>query len=112
MKEFILIFRQPDYDYSKESPEEMTAVSKKWQDWFEDLTAKGKLSSTGPRIGLDGKVLKPGGVITGGPFVEMKERLGGFMFIKADSLEDATELAQGCPALEADGSVEVRPIIE
>jgi hypothetical protein len=42
----------------------------------------------------------------------MKERLGGFMFIKADSLEDATELAQGCPALEADGSVEVRPIIE
>jgi hypothetical protein len=45
------------------------------------------------------------GVITDGTFVEVRERLGGFMFIKADSLDDALTLAHGCPALDDNGSV-------
>ncbi|MNY74626.1 YCII-related domain protein [compost metagenome] len=56
-------------------------------------------------------MLKPGGVITDGPFVEIRERLGGFIVVMADSLEEATTLAHGCPALEAEGSVEIRPIL-
>jgi hypothetical protein len=32
--------------------------------------------------------------------------------IEADSLEEATALAQGCPGFELDGSVEVRPVLE
>ena len=37
-----------------------------------------------------------------------KELVGGFFIIKAASLEEATELAKGCPDLPLDGSVEVR----
>lgn len=110
MKEFMLLFRQPSYDYSKASPSEMQALSKKWQDWVGGIAAQGKLASNGPRLATEGKVLKRGGVITDGPFVEIKERLGSFIVVKAENLEEATTLAHGCPALDADGSVEIRPI--
>jgi len=110
MKDFMLLFRQPSYDYSKASPNEMQALAKKWQDWAGGIAAQGKLSSNGPRLALEGKVLKAGGVITDGPFVEIREMLGSFIIVKADSLEEATTLAHGCPALDANGSVEIRPI--
>jgi len=110
MKDFMLLFRQPSYDYSSAPPNEMQAIAKKWKDWVGGIAAQGKLTSNGPRLALEGKVLKAGGVITDGPFVEIRERLGSFIVVKADSLEEATTLAHGCPALDANGSVEIRPI--
>lgn len=110
MKEFALLFRQPSYDYSKTLAEEMKAIGKKWQDWVGNIAAQGKFVSNGSRLSMEGKVLKPGGVITDGPFVEIREILGSFIIVKADSLEEATTLAHGCPAIDAGGSVEIRPI--
>lgn len=40
MKEFLLLFRQPDYDYSKATPEQMQALAKKWQAWPNCSTGK------------------------------------------------------------------------
>lgn len=111
MKDFALLFRQPSYDYSKASPAEMQALAKKWHDWVGGIVAQGKLVSHGPRLALEGKVLKAGGIVTDGPFVEIREMLGSFIVVKADSLEEATTLAHGCPALDTNGSVEIRPII-
>ncbi|MBS0031418.1 YciI family protein [Chitinophaga sp. 22321] len=111
MKEFMLIFRQPSYDYSNATPDEMKTIAKKWQDWVGGIAAQGKVSAHGRRLDTDGKVLKAGGVVTDGPFVEIRERLGSFLIVKADSLEDATTLAHGCPALDANGSVEIRAIL-
>ncbi|MBC9797042.1 YciI family protein [Sinomicrobium weinanense] len=110
MKEFVLLFRQPSYDYSEVSPKEMQALAQKWKDWVGNISSQGKLADNGIRLSLEGKVLKPGGVITDGPFVEIKERLGSFIVIKADNIEEATTLAHGCPALDAGGSVEIRPV--
>lgn len=55
-------------------------------------------------------MLKAGGVITDGPFVEIKEKLGSFIIVKADDIDDAVTLAHGCPAIDEDGSVEIRPV--
>ena len=110
MKEFALLFRQPNYDYSAISKEEMEALTKKWHDWVQGIAAQGKLASNGLRLSMEGKVLKPGGVITDGPFVEIRERLGSLIIVKAENLEEATTLAHGCPAIDANGSVEVRPV--
>ncbi len=110
MKEFLLLFRQPDYDYSKATPEKMKELSQKWQTWVSEIAAQGKLASNGPRLSLEGKVLRAGGVITDGPFVEIKEKLGSFIVVKAENLDDATTLAHGCPALDEGGSVEIRPV--
>ena len=112
MKEFVLLFRQPDYDPSEATPENLQAINKKWQDWIGGIAAQGKLANNGLHLAADGKVLKVGGVITDGPFVEIKEKLGGFITVKADSLEEAITLAHGCPSIDGNGSVEIRPIHE
>jgi hypothetical protein len=49
-------------------------------------------------------------VVTDGPFIEVKEMVGGFSIVQADTLEDAAELARGCPIFQRGGSVEVRPL--
>lgn len=110
MKEFVLLFRSPDVNDSKVGPEKMSAVLKKWEDWISGIAAEKKLGSNGNRLSLEGKVLKPGGIITDGPFVEIKEKLGGFVVVKAESLDEATTLAHGCPVLDLGGSVEIRPV--
>lgn len=109
MNEFIFLFRQPNYGLNDVSPAEMETISQKWKSWIGSIEAQGRLSSHGQQLSADGKVLKPGGVITDGPFVEIRERLGGYIVVTADSLDEATTLAHGCPVLEVDGSVEIRP---
>lgn len=111
MKEFMLLFRQPGYDPSKISKEEKQVVARKWKEWIAGIADQEKLVLHGRRLALEGKVLKPGGVITDGPFVEIREQLGGYILVKAESLEDATTLAHGCPTLDAGGSVEIRPLL-
>ena len=55
----------------------------------------------------DGKTLA-----TDGPFVAVKEALGGYLFFEADDLDAAIELASRIPAARMGGAVEVRPIAE
>ena len=110
MKEFALLFRASNVDFSNVSHEEVQAMEKKWQDWAGGIAAQGKLASNGQRLSQEGKVLKAGGIITDGPFVEIRERLGGFMIVRADDMDEAITLAHGCPVLERGGTVEIRPI--
>jgi hypothetical protein len=55
----------------------------------------------------DGKTLT-----TDGPFVAIKEALGGYLFFEADDLDAAIELAARIPAARMGGAVEVRPVVE
>jgi len=111
MKEFAFLFRFPRAnDPGNIAPEEFKAIAKKWQDWAGGIAAQGRMSNGGQRLAMEGKVLKPGGVITDGPFVEIRECLGSFIVVKAENLDEATTLAHGCPILDQDGSVEIRPI--
>ncbi|MFZ0039990.1 MAG: YciI family protein [Solirubrobacteraceae bacterium] len=49
---------------------------------------------------------------TDGPFVEIKEALGGYLFFEADDLDAAIELAAGIPAARLGGAIEIRPIAQ
>jgi hypothetical protein len=49
---------------------------------------------------------------TDGPFVEIKEAIGGYLFFEADDLDAAIELAARIPAARLGGAVEVRPLVE
>jgi hypothetical protein len=55
----------------------------------------------------DGKTLT-----TDGPFVELKEAIGGYLHFEADDLDAAIELASRIPAARMGGAVEVRPLVE
>jgi hypothetical protein len=49
---------------------------------------------------------------TDGPFVAIKEALGGYLVFDADDLDAAIELASRIPAARLGGAVEVRPVVE
>jgi hypothetical protein len=49
---------------------------------------------------------------TDGPFVAVKEALGGYLFFEADDLDAAIELASRVPASRMGGGVEIRPLKE
>jgi hypothetical protein len=55
----------------------------------------------------DGKTLT-----TDGPFVAVKEALGGYLFFEADDLDAAIGLAARIPAASMGGAIEVRPLLE
>ena len=107
-----MIFRNDYRPDLSGSPEQMQAIMKKWMDWMGSIAAQNKLVSQGNRLGNEGKTVKPGNVITDGPYVEIKESVGGYIVVRAESVEEAAELAKGCPILTVGGNVEVRPIVE
>jgi hypothetical protein len=110
MKEFMLIFRMtPSVDF-KPTPEQMQEGIKHWQDWIGGIAAQGKFSSTN-QLGFTGKTLKADGVITDGPYAEVKEIVGGYIIVKATDIDDAINLAKGCPILHVGGHVEAREIM-
>ena len=51
-------------------------------------------------------------IVTDGPFAEAKDIVGGYTLIEARDLEQAVELSKGCPILEVEGGVEVRPVMK
>jgi hypothetical protein len=48
---------------------------------------------------------------TDGPFVDIKEAIGGYLFLEADDLDAAIELASRIPAARMGGAIEVRPLV-
>ena len=111
MNEFVLIFRNEVMPEVQFDPEGMVVVSKKWQDWIGGIAAQGKLSARGNRLGTNSKTVKANNVVTNGPYVEIKEMISGYTILKADSIQEAVEIAKGCPILEVGGNVEVRDIV-
>jgi len=111
MKEFVMIFRNDSFPKVELTPDGMMTVTKEWENWIGGIAAQNKLVSIGNRLADSGCTVKSGNVITNGPFVEIKEIVGGFSIIRAESVEEAAEIAKGCPVLKIGGSVEIRDIV-
>jgi hypothetical protein len=110
MEEFMLIFRHED-GLKVASPEQLQIWMKQTMDWIGGIAAQNKFVA-GNGLPFEGsKVVKHGNVVTNGPFGDIKETIGGYVIVKADSVEEAVEFAKGCPVLQGEGnSVEVRKI--
>ena len=110
MEEFVLIMRHED-GKKLASPEQMQIWMKQTMDWIGGIAAQNKfVAGTGLPF-EDARVVRPNNVVTNGPFGEIKETIGGYIIVKADSVDEAVEFAKGCPVLQGDGnSMEVRKI--
>ncbi|MGN6212907.1 YciI family protein [Parafilimonas sp.] len=110
MKEFLFIYRRDVNNIPKGSPEEMQNETKRWMDWIGSIAAQNKLANRGNRLEVSGKVVKSLSLVTDGPYAETKESIGGYSIVKADTIEEACEMAKGCPVFSIGGTVEVREI--
>jgi hypothetical protein len=110
MDEFLLIFRHQD-GQKLASPEQMQAWMKQTMDWIGSISAQGKFINGTGLLFDDASVVKSNNVVTNGPFGEIKETIGGFIHVKANSVEEAVQFAKGSPVLQGEGNtVEVRKI--
>lgn len=107
----MMIFRHTPVPGMELSPEELQTTLRLWQDWIAGIVAQGKFVSTN-QLGFEGKTLKPGQVITDGPYAEVKEIIGGNMVVRADNIDEVMRMAEGCPILARGGNVEVRDIMK
>ena len=108
MKEFILLMKG---DNSHEaSPEEMQQRMQAYMVWMKEMTGSGKLKGGQPLEPTGTHLKNKETVITDGPFLEPKEIIGGYIVVLAENIDEATEVAKGCPLLEH-CEIMVRPVI-
>jgi hypothetical protein len=111
MADFLYLYRGTEPVAAALSPQQMQDYLRHFQDWIVSLTMAGKISSCGP-LAQGGRTLSgPRALITDGPYAEAKDLIGGYTIISAASLDEATEIARGCPFLTVGGTVEIRPVL-
>ena len=105
--EFMLVFRiEPNFTYQ---PTEMNEMHQNWGAFIGNISIKEKLVST-HQLGFKGRQIFADKTVTEGIHISNMQTLGGNMIIKANSMEEAVEIAKDCPILLMGGSVEVRVI--
>ena len=106
----MLIFRHED-GKKVASPEQIQVWMKQTMDWIGGISAQNKFIGGNGLPFDDSKVVWSNKMVTDGPFGEIKETIGGYIMVKAASVEEAVEFAKSCPVLQGEGnSVEVRKI--
>ena len=110
MQEYMLILRHED-GQKVASPEQIQIWMKQTMDWIGGIAAQNKFSGGNGLPFDEAKVVQSNKIVTNGPFGEIKETIGGYVIVKADSVDEAVEFAKACPILQGEGNtVEVRKI--
>ena len=110
MKEYLLLLRGGRPASSKTEAENKAEMAA-WGPYMGGLMQSGKLVGGLPLVG-GGKTVSASGTshepVTSGS----EGTVGGYLIVKAESLEAAAELAKGCPHIANEGNIEVREIGE
>jgi hypothetical protein len=111
MKDYLILFREPDGRIDVHAEEDIARHQANWKDWLTSMTENGNLKE-GKALTLNGNVIRHTGStpqISKGLYkVNGQEIVGGFLWIKAKDLNNATELILSCPVFEFNGFAEVR----
>ena len=114
MSKFMFVFRGGGYADPRQplSPTELQAHLAKWGTWTNELMSKHEAVGHQLTHPPTGKTVRGRErAVTDGPYAESKDLVSGVVIFEAESIEAATELANGCPILEMNGSVEIRPVL-
>jgi hypothetical protein len=115
---YLLLIHQGDTalpgseEWERLSKDEQTAVYRDYQAINETAGVTPGIQMQPPETATTVRVNDGETLTTDGPFVAVKEALGGYLFFEADDLDAAIELASRIPAARMGGAVEVRPLVE
>ena len=91
-----------------QSASDMEAMYARYQTWQEQFSAN--IVDMGARLGDSAAVVSQDKVIDG-PFIELKEIIGGYMTISAQDLQEAIAVIEASPMVSNPGvSIEIREI--
>lgn len=116
MKDFMLIFRNSlneQETFINQSPEQMQAEMALWNAWMGKLAEQNKLIGGEPLL-PEGRIIHgTKKKVTDGPFIEGKDLVGGYVILKAATLDEAVALSKDCPHLNSESAtVEIREIMK
>ncbi|RKR14724.1 hypothetical protein CLV91_0802 [Maribacter vaceletii] len=109
-KKFMMLFRYTPNPEYKPTLQEMEQMSQDWGSFIGNIAMKEKLDSTN-QLGFEGKQIAANSSVLDGILISENKTVSGNMIVKANSLEEAVEIAKDSPILKMGGSVEVRNII-
>jgi hypothetical protein len=115
MNDYVLLFRinQAGQQEAMGTPERAQQSMQRWLAWIQEIENNGNLKARGQPLDRAGSVVRgQKRLITDGPYLETKDIVAGFLIVQARDLAHAAEVAKGCPILEGDGSVEIRPVVK
>lgn len=105
-------------EWSAMSETEMVAAMERIGAWVKRWRERGKIHSGGEELDSvrKAKTIRPGAdgrpVVTDGPYLELKEVIGGFMVLECADIDEAVAVAATWPSLTGRSSIEVRPVVE
>jgi hypothetical protein len=109
-EKFMLLFRGSEAYQPGQSPDALQTLKERMIHWVIDLSKRGvhvasePLEPTGKHVGGRKKT------VTDAPFGGVKEVIGGCTIVQAKDIDEAIEIAKGCPLLESNANIEVRQV--
>ena len=115
---YAMLINGVEQEWNRATAAERGSAMAAIEEWFDAWGAAGKIGAGSAQLdsvdtartirsGSDGDVL-----VTDGPYIELKEVIGGIVILTADSLDEAVQIASGWPSLTGSTSIEVRPTID
>jgi hypothetical protein len=114
MSEFVFLYRSTP-DQQREAigtPERAQKSLQAYRAWIQSLEAGGHLKPAGVPLDTSGRVVRKDRVVTDGPYIEVNDLVIGFIVVEARDMDEAIELAHGCPIVQGGGSIEIRPVMQ
>ena len=106
----MLLFRGSDVYQPGQAPEALQTLKQKMIQWVVDLSEKGIHVASEPLEPTGKQVSGIKKAMTDVPYGEGRGVIGGCTIVQASDINEAVEIAKGCPLLASNANIEVRPI--
>jgi hypothetical protein len=117
--QYLLLIHQVDAPTPRDPDAWATLSEDEQKQVYADYQALNKTAGVTPGVGLDApetattvRVQDGKTLTTDGPFVDMKEAVGGYLMLEAEDLDAAIEVAARIPAARLGGAIEIRPTVQ
>ena len=104
------LFRGGDVRFNAMDDEQSKSHLQAWNGWMTNLSDKGVLIEGVPLSSDGRRVLNEGTVIVDGVHAEGHTSVGGYVIIKANTMDEAVSYSKDCPIFQKNGEVEIRQI--
>jgi hypothetical protein len=115
---FVMLICSDEESWANLSPADEQDAMKEIFAWYEKWQPTGKIADGGLELQPQhtAKTIRRGSggepVVTDGPYLELKEVIGGFVVLECDSIDEAVQVASEWPASGGMSTIEVRPVME
>ena len=112
MNQFLMIFRGGAIAHKDVAPQQLQEHLAKWGVWMAELQKSGNVQGANALENTGRTVRGSKKAVTDGPFTEAKELVGGFAILRANSKEEAIQLAKDFLRVVGNGECELRQLYE